>query len=320
MKWLIFSVCLFQFIQPLNLCAQGKDGQAFTIIPLGVKGGLDESNLSAYLVAANNSTDFICLDAGTIRYGIEQAIRQKSLTGDPGVFIRQQIKGYFISHAHLDHLSGLVMNSPNDSNKYIYAVPEVISILKTHYFTWKSWANFSNEGEAPALKKYQYVPLRPLVDIPVHGTKLSVTAFPLCHSNPYESTAFLVNNAGNQLLYLGDTGPDSIEHCNRLQDLWKAVAGQIRSHQLKGIFIELSFPDEQPDQQLFGHLTPRWLMQELQTLATLVGVSNLQQVKIFITHIKPGGQAEERIRQQLKKRNTLGLQFYFPRQGERIQL
>ena len=45
----------------------------FKVIPLGVKGGLDESNLSAYLVAASGSDQFICLDAGTIYKGLELA-------------------------------------------------------------------------------------------------------------------------------------------------------------------------------------------------------------------------------------------------------
>jgi hypothetical protein len=38
----------------------------FRCIPLGVEGGLIESNLPAYLLAPIGSTDFVCLDAGTL--------------------------------------------------------------------------------------------------------------------------------------------------------------------------------------------------------------------------------------------------------------
>ncbi|WP_214458038.1 hypothetical protein [Flavihumibacter fluvii] len=56
---------------------------------------------------------------------------------------------------------------------------------------------------------------------------------------------------------------------------------------MKAIFIEVSFPDEQPDQQLFGHLTPQWLMQEMDKLSDLAGKESLKAVKIFITISRP---------------------------------
>ena len=45
----------------------------FRCIPLGVEGGLIESNLPAYLLAPIGSTDFVCLDAGTILAGLRVA-------------------------------------------------------------------------------------------------------------------------------------------------------------------------------------------------------------------------------------------------------
>src|SRR5579859_4874614 len=81
---------------------------AFTVVPLGVRGGLDESNLSAYLVAAAGSQDCICLDAGTLYAGLEKAAPLFHLP--PGAILRSRIKGYFISHPHLDHVAGLIIN------------------------------------------------------------------------------------------------------------------------------------------------------------------------------------------------------------------
>src|SRR5580693_8195544 len=110
---------------------------AFTVIPLGVKGGLDESNLSSYLVAASGAADFIALDAGTLYTGIRVAIAQGSLAAPISRVLRQDIKAYFISHPHLDHVAGLIINSPDDSAKTIYGLPACLSVLQDKYFSWK---------------------------------------------------------------------------------------------------------------------------------------------------------------------------------------
>ena len=48
---------------------------SFYVIPLGTSGGLDESNLSSYLLSSVNdgqpNSSCIALDGGTIRHGIE---------------------------------------------------------------------------------------------------------------------------------------------------------------------------------------------------------------------------------------------------------
>src|SRR4051794_33236992 len=110
---------LFFFCTAVNYYAQGQ--HSFKVIPLGVKGGLDESNLSSYLVADAQSENYVCLDAGTLRWGIEKAVRNKLFKVNAEQVLRTNVKGYLISHPHLDHLSGLVLNAPADSNKNIYA-------------------------------------------------------------------------------------------------------------------------------------------------------------------------------------------------------
>lgn len=54
----------------------------FRVIPLGVKGGRDESNLSAYAVAAKESENYVCLDAGALNYGLQKAISANLFQGD----------------------------------------------------------------------------------------------------------------------------------------------------------------------------------------------------------------------------------------------
>jgi 3',5'-cyclic-nucleotide phosphodiesterase len=210
----------------------------------------------------------------------------------------------------------MIINSPEDSSKNIYGLPFCLDIIKDKYFSWKSWANFADEGEAPLLKKYHYYPLTPGTPAAIAQTNMSVQAFPLSHSAPYQSTAFLVNHQQQYLLYLGDTGADTIERSDKLRQLWQAVAPLVKARQLKAIFIEVSFPDEQPLKQLFGHLTPALLMQEMKTLASFSG--SLKGLPVVITHIKPSGNNETAIRRQLAKQNDLQLRLIFPEQGKAL--
>ena len=299
--------------------AQTKTLPSFKIVPLGVMGGIDESNLSAYMVAAEGTTNYICLDAGTLHCGIEKAISNKIFSIGADDVLRRYIKGYFISHAHLDHVAGLIINSPDDTAKNIYGLASTLQTLKTDYFTWESWANFADDGEAPLLKKYHYEALTPDSVTSIKNTGLKVQAFPLSHSN-LTSTAFLVSNGDAYILYLGDTGPDAVEKSQNLHKLWVAVAPLVKTQKLKAIMIETSFPDEQPDKTLFGHLTPHWLMAEMNDLGTLTGTDVLKGFNIIITHVKPPQVNIAKLKQQLKAENTLGLNLIFPTQGKAIDL
>lgn len=292
----------------------------FKVIPLGVKGGLDESNLSAYLVSARADDNYICLDAGTLNAGLQKLASQHIVNSASAEDIQKKyIKAYFISHGHLDHLAGLILNSPNDIAKPIYAFPSVIDVLKNYYFTWNSWANFGSEGDKPILNKYNYQRLEANKEISIPNTNLHVTPFSLSHVNPYESSAFLVRNNEDYLLYLGDTGADTVEQSDKLLTLWKSVAPLVSKNKLKSIFIEVSFDNSIPDKALFGHLTPKLLMLELNKLNDLSG-NHLRNVQIAVTHMKPCSDCEINIKSQIEAANKLGLTIVYPTQGQNIVL
>lgn len=313
-----FLICLV--LISANVFSQKEQKSSFQVVPLGIKGGIDEKNLSAYLVAPVNTNDFISLDAGTINAGIEKAIENKIFKVSTSEVLRKYIKGYLISHAHLDHVSGLIINSPADSSKTVYATEQCMEMMENHYFNDQTWANFGDIGPGKPLKKYHFQTLNIGEETPITNTTMTVKAFPLSHVNPFESTAFLIKNGESYVLYLGDTGPDSVEKSDKLKALWTAIAPLVKSKQLKAIFIEVSFPNEQPDQFLFGHLTPNYLMKELHTLEDLSGKGTLKGFNIIVTHLKPPTKNILKLKEQVQKQNDLGLNIIYPEQGKRFEL
>jgi 3',5'-cyclic-nucleotide phosphodiesterase len=292
----------------------------FHIVPLGVKGGGEDGNLSAYMVAPENSNAFICLDGGTVTNGIAKAVANKTFSVPAEVVLKQYLKAYLISHPHLDHLSGMVINSVEDTAKQIYGTQHCIETLKNHYFNWQSWPNLGSEGNSSALKKYTYKVLAETAETNIEGTAFAVTAFKLSHSNPYESTAFLLKTGDRYLLYFGDTGPDEVEKSDKMAKVWEAVAPIVKSKKLAGIFLEVSYPNNQLDRHLYGHLKPKWFMKELNVLAGMSGAESLKGLNVVITHMKPTGNNEAKIKAELAQENALNLNLIFPEQAKAFDL
>ena len=87
-----------------------------------------------------------------------------------------------------------------------------------------------------------------------------------------DSTAYFIRDGetSREVLIFGDVEPDSISLSPRNRLIWHEAARKIAHGLLGGIFIESSYDDSQADAILFGHLNPRHLIAELQTLASLV--------------------------------------------------
>jgi len=78
-----------------NATAFAQPKPAFKVIPLGVLGGIDESNLSAYMLAPTGTNDYICLDAGTLHYGIEKAVGNHVFNVDADTVLKKIHQGLF---------------------------------------------------------------------------------------------------------------------------------------------------------------------------------------------------------------------------------
>jgi 3',5'-cyclic-nucleotide phosphodiesterase len=279
----ILSTLFFLSLLVAPVCAR----PVFNVVVLGSGGGLNEANLSAYLVGP----------VGEQRYV-----------------------------AHFDHISGLVLGSPEDSSKPIFGLAPTLDTLRDCVFQPRVWANFTNEGPG-ATGKYTLKRVAPGETFRVEGMPFHIQAYPLSHTPGMLSTAFVIQQGDDALVYCGDTGADANEGQPYLGNLWKRLAPVVRSGHLHGIFLECSFPSARPDGQLFGHLTPRWLMREMHQLALEVGDAKaLQGLTVAVTHIKPGlsdtrePEPRDAIEHELEKLNDLGLHFVFPRQGNKLEL
>ncbi|HAU1515827.1 TPA: 3',5'-cyclic-nucleotide phosphodiesterase [Legionella pneumophila] len=311
----------------------GYGAPAFEILPLGVYGGLKDGNLSAYLIKAIESKNYTALDGGTLVRGLEVAVDKQSLSNKRvDDLLQKHIPAYLISHAHLDHVMGLVMAQPELREKQtIMAREETMQALQKNIFNWSVWGNFGDSGDTPQLnfQHYQTVPLFQWVSIP--DTDLHVKVFPLSHGG-MASSAFLIRYEAEYVLYFGDTGADSIEKSTNMENIWKEIASLIRNRQLHAIMLECSFLNSQPDDKLFGHLKPNLFMSELRQLASIVDPfdsrNSLRGLPVVVTHIKPrladfsntNEDTEKQIINELSQENDIGVELIKPEQGITLSL
>ncbi|CZS99827.1 related to 3`,5`-cyclic-nucleotide phosphodiesterase [Rhynchosporium agropyri] len=88
----------------------------------------------------------------------------------------------------------------------------------------------------------------------------------------YNSSVFFIRDSatGKEILIFGDIEPDPISLSPRNHLVWKEAAPKIASGKLTGIFIECSYANSRDNDQLFGHMKPTFLMQELKMLGDYV--------------------------------------------------
>jgi 3',5'-cyclic-nucleotide phosphodiesterase len=330
MKPLTFSLSV---LAGLSMICAAEAGEGFDVVVLGARGGIEDGNLSSFMIAPAGDGRAVTCDAGSLVKGLAVAEEKGAFDAvempadSPytrvGYVLTERIKGYLISHAHMDHIAGLVIASPDDSKKPIYGLTSVLEDIQSTYFNWDAWPNFGFGGKEPQLKKYELIDLAPGKTLALDGTAMTVTAYPLSHGG-VESTAFLIESGpeggGDALLCFGDTGPDEIEKSDRMRDVWAAVAERVKDGRLKAIIIEVSYANAQPDEFLFGHLTPAWLQKSLGELEALAGANSLKDLPVVVSHVKyslkKGELPTKAILGELQAANTLGVRYIMPEQGD----
>ncbi|KAK5797631.1 hypothetical protein VI817_003922 [Penicillium citrinum] len=150
----------------------------------GPNGGPREDRVTGMLVRST-STDWnpgsaVAVDAGTLLAGIVRLLK-KDIEGvrdgkmQDGPFaglrlpfdsaeangahvFREIIDAVLITHPHLDHVSGLAINTPiveaGNGPKPVAALPSVIAAIKNHVFNDVIWPNLSDEDGGAGLLTY----------------------------------------------------------------------------------------------------------------------------------------------------------------------
>lgn len=104
---------------------------------------------------------------------------------------------------------------------------------------------------------------------------VSVRMMPLTHGTsftnpkePYESSAFFIRHdvTKRQFLFFGDVEPDSVSIKPQTLAVWRAAAPLV-PEQLSAIFLECSWPSDRDDAHLFGHLSPKHVLHELEAFS-----------------------------------------------------
>jgi 3',5'-cyclic-nucleotide phosphodiesterase len=324
-----FTGILFLYLWAMQISGQNS----FDIVALGTGGGVDESNISSYLVSASNQDRYIALDAGTLMHGLQLAVDQGHFDHLSDVewetaanVLLNHIDAYCISHPHLDHIVGMMMAAPFDNQKTIFGSEKTIDALLKHVFLSPLWGNFTTEDNPNGKWELQRMREKEWYSIP--NNSLEIKYYKLHHAYPNESGAFLVKNNENYLLYFGDTGADRIENSNQLEQIYKDIAPLIQQHKMKAIFMEISFPNKQNNQQLYGHLKPHLMEEELKKLSECVNAKNPDQalygIPLFITHIKPDFKKKNKtpgiIEKEIQMMNTFGAETIIIKQSSKYKI
>ncbi|SCU86334.1 LAMI_0D01618g1_1 [Lachancea mirantina] len=217
----------------------------------------------------------------------------KSLLSE-SIEVFNRIREYYITHAHLDHVAALVINTPaiRSTEKKVFALPRTAEALRTHIFNDSVWPDLLNE-DSFLLNLQELQELRRHTVACISGWY--VTPFRVNHGVtvrnrlPYYSTAFLIGDepSGDAILVCGDLDSDLLSKQQFLAAMWLHLAQTVPFDNLKGILIECSSTNSTQNECLYGHLSPRFLVHELKQLSRAYN-RPLDGLQVIIHHVKIG--------------------------------
>lgn len=243
----------------------------------------------------------------------------RNVTGPPIRVLSQifaKVAGTLISHPHADHFQAVVLNLPgmtaNAHKMPLYGSEFTMDTLKTHVFNGYVWPDMVKLG----ILKLNTLPS--LVETVICNDTYSVTRFDLSHgrisdsNETYESLAFLLTTiaTNDKILVFGDFESDTILGQSKNRSVWSAITPFVLDGSLKCMILECSIHSVAPGTELYGHLTPRHLMEELLVLNDFLSTKKRKPLKdfhIFVTHVKEnidGFDPRRKIKLELEELNA----------------
>ncbi|KAF8479253.1 cyclic-AMP phosphodiesterase [Russula ochroleuca] len=282
---------------------------SFDMVVVGSGGGPYETNLSSYLIKPCDTSwkdGIIALEAGSGIGTLHQLLDRDATLLDKLTAhqVYSFIRCFIISHAHLDHVNGLVLSAGSllGPRKRVCAPLPTLKSLET-IFADRIWPNLASWDADDAAYKLLYDPLKFDEGYRSIFPDVSVKAMPVLHGKndtlgDYESSAFFIRHdpSCQEFLFFGDVSPDSLTSNPQTIAVWRAAAPKIPST-LSTIFIECSWPSGRPDEQLYGHLSPEHLVDELAALAAEVAA-------VRSCSAKSSSRAEEALPKRKRRRRN----------------
>jgi ribonuclease BN (tRNA processing enzyme) len=199
----------------------------------------------------------------------ETALDAGSLTETLPLGAQRRIRRVALTHSHFDHFASLPFLVANLAGRgseplEVAAPAPVLSALRKHVFNDVTWPDFTRLPSVarPTLRFRQISEAQPY-----RAGSVTLTPVPVRHLIP--GYGYVVSKPGRAVVFSGDTGPT--------ERIW-AAARQLRN--LKAIFLEVSFSDEQEELARDSyHMTPRLVAQELEKMPP--------KVPVYLYHMKP---------------------------------
>lgn len=296
----------------------------FTLLPLGTYGGGFEENMSCFALKPYGSKTFRTLiDGGSLSSGMarfEERRRGRPISSQERFDLLQrlffELEDVHITHSHLDHLGGFVIQSPFAFGRKkpvrLHANPPTMKALSDVALSPPLWGDFKGSGKFEFLSH----PPKSRYETP----DFPVEILPLDHTVPGSAFVFY-SSEGDAYMHLGDTGPTR-KTFPRARDL-------MAKGKLRGLALECSFENSKEELALLtGHLTPKLLAQHLFDLthpdregSTPDHASTgrrLGSMKVLVHHIKP--EDERKIRVQIQALRQAGLPLLILEQGLSLDL
>jgi cAMP phosphodiesterase len=191
-----------------------------------------------------------------------------------------KIEHVFLSHSHLDHIAGLALLADAVLGKRkgavtIHATEKVIATLKSHFFNWLIWPDFTTipTADNPVLR---WETLESGVDIDLDGRL--ITAHAVNHS--VDATGYWVRQKGAGFLFTGDM--------STTPTLWERMKKEAH---LTKVIVDCSFTNADFElAAVSGHYCPQSLIEDIH------GMPHSSDFLIY--HLKPG--QEDVIMQELR--------------------
>ncbi len=202
--------------------------------------------------------DEVMVDAGTLASGLLLEEQKR-------------VKHILLSHLHLDHVKGIPPLVDNlsglvDHQVVVASLSSVVEGLQQHVFNDMVFPNFFHlQGPRHSILRAQSLESQKEIDV---SGGLSITPVPVNHT--VETVGYVIRDETAAWIYSGDT--------HHTEEIWQIAA---RTPNLKGVFIEVSFPDSMMDIAIQSkHLTPTLLAQEYRKIRK-------PDLPLFVYHMKP---------------------------------